>query len=87
MSYYRLYFISPGNGHILRFAEFEAPDDEAALSLSREHEGEMPLELWSKRRKIARIEPVDGVTRVLARWRGNRSGRGLETAAGEGESA
>jgi len=23
MSYYRLYFISPGNAHILRFAEFE----------------------------------------------------------------
>jgi hypothetical protein len=55
--YYRLYFIHPGNGRILRFAEFEAPDDAAAVALAAEHEGGQPLELWCRHRKVKRFEP------------------------------
>jgi hypothetical protein len=57
MSYYRLYFMKPGSGKILRFAEFEAPDDEAAEALAQEHEGAEALELWSRKRKVIRFEP------------------------------
>ena len=56
MSYYRLYFMDPYSGHIRRFAEFEAPDDEAAFGLAIEHIGDQPLELWSEHRKVRRIE-------------------------------
>lgn len=56
MLYYRLYFMHPHNGHIERFAEFEAPDDSAALALAREQTGANPLELWCERRKVGRIE-------------------------------
>lgn len=55
MLYYRLYFMNPDNGHIERFAEFEAPDDESAIALSGEHVGQSPLELWCERRKVGRI--------------------------------
>ena len=72
MSCYRLYFFSPRSGHIDRFAEFEAPDDSEAMLLAREHEGDRPLELWCEHRRIARIEPKDGVSRILARWRAAR---------------
>ena len=58
MSYYRLYFMHPDNGHIDRFAEFEAPDDRAAVALASEHLGENPLELWCERRKVGRIEAL-----------------------------
>ena len=54
--YYRLYFMNPISGHIERFADFEAPDDSAALSLAREHIGDNPLELWCGSRKVHRIE-------------------------------
>jgi hypothetical protein len=56
MQYYRLYFMHPHTGHIERFAEFEAPDHEAALALASEHVGENPLELWCDRCKVRRIE-------------------------------
>jgi hypothetical protein len=56
MLYYRLYFMHPRTGSILRFADFEAPDDGHALDLAREHAGEQPLELWNERRKVHRIE-------------------------------
>jgi hypothetical protein len=56
MLYYRLYFMHPDNGHIERFADFQAPDDAHALSLAREHIGDNPLELWCERRKVHRIE-------------------------------
>lgn len=73
MSYYRLYFFGARTGHIDRFAEFEAPDDRGALALASEHEGAQPLELWCEHRKIARIEPNDGVSQILSRWRTNRT--------------
>jgi hypothetical protein len=56
MLYYRLYFMHPLTGSILRFADFEAPDDGHALDLASEHVGENPLELWNERRKVDRIE-------------------------------
>lgn len=56
MSYYRLYFMDPRTGHIMRFAEFEAADDESALALAREHDGSHASELWNEGRKVARIE-------------------------------
>ena len=58
MNYYRLYFMHPMSGHIERFAEYEAPDDAAALDLAVEHAGEHPLELWSGHRKVKRIEAL-----------------------------
>ena len=60
MLYYRLYFLHPRSGHILRFAEFEAPDDEAAVALAAEQEGGQPLELWCRQRKVRRFESVAG---------------------------
>lgn len=40
---YRLYFMDPRTGHIIRFEEHQAPNDEAALALAREQEGANPL--------------------------------------------
>jgi len=58
MTYYRLYFMHPYSGHILRFAKFHAADDEAATDLASEHIGESALELWSGHRKVIHIAPV-----------------------------
>jgi hypothetical protein len=60
--YYRLYFMTPQSGHIERFAEYEAPDDEAALALAAEHEGERPLELWCRHRKVRTFPAVSTVS-------------------------
>jgi hypothetical protein len=54
--YYRLYFLSQSNGRILRFAEFEALEDEAAIALAAEHQGTGPLELWCRQRKVKRFD-------------------------------
>lgn len=75
MLYFRLYFISSRTGHIMRFAEYEAPDDEAALALASEHQGAHALELWCGRRKVARMEPTDPASRIVARWRLSRAPR------------
>lgn len=56
MSCYRLYFLHCFSGHIVRFAEFEAADDDVALALATEHEGDQPLELWCQHRKVRRFE-------------------------------
>jgi hypothetical protein len=58
-SSYRLYFMDPDSGHIERFAEFEAPDDQSAIALAGEHIGRNPLELWCERRKVGRINAFD----------------------------
>lgn len=60
MLYYRLYFLHPHSGHIIRFAEFDAPDDEAAIALAAEQEGDQPLELWCRQRKVKRFESQAG---------------------------
>jgi hypothetical protein len=75
MLYYRLYFMCPHTGHIMRFAEYEAQHDEAAIALAREHEGAHALELWSERRKVARIEPSDPAIQTVANWQLTRRGR------------
>lgn len=56
MRYYRMYFMHPHSGHIERFAEFEAPDDQTAVALASEHVGDHPLELWCERNKVKRID-------------------------------
>jgi hypothetical protein len=61
--YYRLYFLNPRSGHIIRFAEFEAVDDEAAIALAAEQEGPQPLELWCRQRKVKRFEAEAGQRR------------------------
>lgn len=58
MSCYRLYFLHPASGHIVRFAEYEAPGDAAAVAHATEHEGAHPLELWCQHRKVKRFEQV-----------------------------
>ena len=56
MPYYRLYHMSPGNGHILRFDEFEASGDEAALVFANGKLNAHPMELWEQHRKVSRLE-------------------------------
>lgn len=56
MPHYRLYFLSPRNGSIERFEEFEASDDDDALAHIDQHVGEQPLELWSAGRRVGRFE-------------------------------
>ena len=68
MSYYRLYFMCARSGHIMKFAEYEAPDDQSAIALALEHEGEQALELWCGRRKVTRIEAADAESEIIARW-------------------
>lgn len=68
MSHYRLYFMSPWSGHIQRFAEYEAADDQSALAIARDQEGEFALELWCERRKVARVGPADSASGIDARW-------------------
>ena len=55
---YRLYFMHPDSGHIERFAEFSAPDDQGAIALAGEHVGDHPLELWNEHRKVRRFDAV-----------------------------
>ena len=69
MPTYRLYFMSPRNGHIERFDDFEAPDEDTALELACQKEGAYPLELWFENRKLARIEADDPAAKIVARWR------------------
>lgn len=56
MAYYRLYFMHPYSGHIERFVEFDAPDDQAAIAFARDHVGDHPLELWCEGRKVQWLE-------------------------------
>ncbi|MGZ8286358.1 MAG: hypothetical protein ACXW27_11350 [Allosphingosinicella sp.] len=58
MPNYRLYFLHRFSGHIVRFTEYEAADDDSALALAAKHEGDQPLELWCQHRKVRRYERV-----------------------------
>lgn len=60
MAFYRLYFISPRDGHFVRSEGFEATDDDSALALAEERRGANPLELWCGGRKLMRIEALAG---------------------------
>ena len=52
MPYYRLYFMDRFNGHIDHFREFEAENDETALTISEGWQEDRPMELWSGQRKL-----------------------------------
>lgn len=54
---YRLYYVSLHTGHFTGVEEYVAPDDAAAIQLARRYARERAGELWSKNRKVARIEP------------------------------
>jgi hypothetical protein len=54
MRYYRLYFIDRFSGHIDHFREFEAADDEAALTTAATWRDNRPMELWNRGRKLRR---------------------------------
>ena len=69
VQHYRLYFMDRFSGHILRFADFEAPDDDAAAALAGEYVAENPLELWSGHRKVRRLEPLTATRAPAAQLR------------------
>ena len=58
MRYYRLYFMQRFSGHIDHFREFEAEDDDAAITLAESWREDRPMELWNRERKLRRWEPV-----------------------------
>jgi hypothetical protein len=37
----------------VRFAEFEAPDETAAVALAKSYRNGQPMELWCRHRKVA----------------------------------
>ena len=53
MHEYRLYVVDSASGVLHMPHEFEAPDDAAAIEISREHciDGRQ-MELWEKKRKV-----------------------------------
>jgi len=63
MPYYRLYTLSPANGHIDRVEEFEAADDVAAVALVRERDHKVAVELWQESRKILHLAAPDNIAR------------------------
>ncbi len=50
MAHYRLYFFNDG-GHIVRVENFEARDDESAITIAT-FQGLPPMELWCAERKV-----------------------------------
>jgi hypothetical protein len=56
MPQYRLYFLGIRTGRIESHEQFEARDDEEALSFIQPHVGDHPLELWTGGRRIARFD-------------------------------
>ena len=57
MLYYRLYFMDRFSGHIDHFREFEAEDDDSALTTAEGWRTDQPMELWNRQRKLRRWEP------------------------------
>lgn len=66
MAYYRLYFMNGFSGHIERFEELDAVDDEAAVAFTKSMQGRLSLELWCSHRKVARVEAIDLTSQLLA---------------------
>ncbi|HUP67554.1 MAG TPA: hypothetical protein VM145_05010 [Sphingomicrobium sp.] len=54
MLYYRLYFMDRFSGHIEHFREFEAVDDDVAISLAEAWANGRAMELWNRHRKLKR---------------------------------
>jgi len=57
MAWYRLYFMDAFSGHIHKFHEYEAADDETAISAANDWRGQSRCELWSGRRKVKSWPP------------------------------
>ena len=68
MPLYRLYHMSPHDGHIRNFDDFEAANDEAALVFANGKLNAHPMELWEQHRKVARLEASTESDRVLKMW-------------------
>jgi len=56
MPEYRLYRLSPESGHITAAEEMVAADDVAAVHEVRQRRFDVPVELWSGKRKVTRID-------------------------------
>ena len=56
MAYYRLYFFNGRSGHIDRFAELDASDDDHAIRLAGAQDGGESMELWCEGRMVCRFE-------------------------------
>lgn len=65
---YRLYFMSPKNGHIERFEEFEADDHATARQIAAAKLDGKPLELWHHHEKVERLEPPESGAHVMKVW-------------------
>lgn len=63
---YRLYFMNLVTGHIDRYEEFDASDDQMAISIGAAWVGDQPIELWCGQRKVYRIEAGPGDQREAA---------------------
>lgn len=57
MTYYRLYFMDPESDRIHRFEEFQAVEETEAIARAEWACQAVPVELWSGRRKVRRLEP------------------------------
>lgn len=57
MTYYRLYYLDPQSGHIFRFEEFDVAEEAEAIGRAERACETQPVELWSGRRKVRRVEP------------------------------
>ena len=68
MPVYRLYHMSPQDGHIRSFDDFEAANDEAALVFANGKLNAHPMELWEQHRKVARLETSTESNHVLKVW-------------------
>jgi hypothetical protein len=66
---YRLYFFRPRSHGLVRFADFEAPSDDAAMAFANEERGELALELWRDHKKLAEIDGINFTSRVWSRPR------------------
>jgi hypothetical protein len=52
---YRLYFVDP-EGHIVRAPiEFDSASDEEAVAAAQQHHDGLDMELWQRRRLVAKI--------------------------------
>ena len=58
MPEYRLYKLHPDHGHITAAEDLEAADDHEALHAIHLLGHDVPVELWSGRRKIGHVAPV-----------------------------
>lgn len=68
MPSYRLYHMSPQNGHIIRFDTFQAVNDEAALVFANGKLNAHPMELWEQHRKVFRFEASGEQNHVQRAW-------------------